>query len=169
MFDAQNIEDSIDGVRLTLIASPGQQKTIRSGVFWKRFRFARRTVERIEWVRAALESRSIAFNLDPELFGREPRDERITFSLMQTSDGYAAKSISPEINIGSPSKVWQYRRFRAFGRRYIFHPICLPFLSGRAKLQTYAGNIRCLNQQLDLPHRYSDCPNLQNNGSRLQI
>ena len=93
----QNIEDSVDGIRLTLLESPSQQKTIRSGVFWKRFRFARRTAERIESVKTALENRGIVFDLDPGLFGREPRDQRIVFSIGE----FPQPAIALEIDINS--------------------------------------------------------------------
>ncbi len=77
-----SIEASIDGMRLTIKAGSRQQKVIRSGVFWKRFQFARRTTARIEQVKTALYSRNISFDIDPNLFGHESRDEKITFSLL---------------------------------------------------------------------------------------
>jgi hypothetical protein len=78
-----SVESSVDGIHLSLLANASQRRMIRSGVFWKRFQFARRTSSRIELVKAALASRNIAFDLDPVLFGRESRDEKIIFSLVE--------------------------------------------------------------------------------------
>lgn len=81
MSNYDQIEESIVGLSLELLGTANKQKTMLSGSFWKRFRFRRRTQARIDEVMSALARRYITCDIDSHEFGKEPRDERITFFL----------------------------------------------------------------------------------------
>jgi len=58
------ISKTVEELYDSILATPKGQKRIRSGAFWKKFRFERRTRERVETVNAALRALGIVTNLD---------------------------------------------------------------------------------------------------------
>lgn len=80
------ISNVINDLYETLLTTSKKQRKIRSGTFWNKFRFERRTKERVEAVKAALKESSIQFNLDDMRFGVEKRNELLVFSLANSTD-----------------------------------------------------------------------------------
>lgn len=80
------IADVVNELYETLLTSGKKQRKIRSGTFWNKFRFERRTKERVEAVKSALKEKSIQFNVDDVRFGTEKRNELIVFSLLNSKD-----------------------------------------------------------------------------------
>lgn len=80
------ISNVINDLYGTLLTTSKNQRKIRSGTFWNKFRFERRTKERVEAVKSALKEKSIQFNLDDLRFGAEKRNELLVFSLANSKD-----------------------------------------------------------------------------------
>ena len=79
MVKASPINQVADELRESILATVKRQRRIRSGTFWNKFKFERRTKERIEAVRSALADRKIEINLEDSFFGVEKRGELIIF------------------------------------------------------------------------------------------
>jgi len=75
MAKSPSVSEVVDDIFKSILATPRGQRRIRSGTFWNRFGFERRTKERVEAVKIALKERAITFNLDDSLFGSEKRGE----------------------------------------------------------------------------------------------
>lgn len=80
MINNLTIHEIADEILQSILITSKKQRRIRSGSFWKKFGFERRTKERIEAVKSALNSRSITLNLDDSQFGAERRSELIILS-----------------------------------------------------------------------------------------
>lgn len=77
-----SISEVIDELYISVSASSKKQRQIRSSSFWKKFKFKRRTKERIESVKKNLADKRLQFNLEESLFGCEKRDQLIVFQLI---------------------------------------------------------------------------------------
>lgn len=81
MIDESLINQVADELRESILATVKRQRRIRSGSFWNKFKFERRTKDRVEAVKAALADRKIEINLEDSLFGAEKRGELIVFRI----------------------------------------------------------------------------------------
>ncbi len=80
MASVLSVSEISNEILQSILATSKKQRRIRSGTFWKKFGFERRTGERIESVKVALKERGIAFNLEDLRFGLERRSELIVLS-----------------------------------------------------------------------------------------
>ncbi len=91
-----SVPEVSDEILQSILATSKKQRRIRSGTFWKKFGFERRTRERIESIKIAFKKLGIAFNLEDERFGSERRSELIVLSYV--------KENLPRVNKESKSK-----------------------------------------------------------------
>lgn len=75
----------VDELFASIFATSKKQRKIRSGTFWNKFGFERRTKERVEAVKRALANREIDVNLEDSYFGTEKRGELIVLRSLVTS------------------------------------------------------------------------------------
>ena len=103
MVKASQINKVVDELRESILATVRRQRQFRSGTFWNKFKFERRTKERIESVKAALADRKIEINLEDSFFGTEKRGELIIFRMANgqppNKDKKKAAHGSPTIKI----------------------------------------------------------------------
>ncbi len=78
------ISQIVDEFHYSISATVRKQRRIRSGTFWSKFKFERRTRDRIEAVRTALEERRIKISLENSLFGSEKRSELLVLRLQDS-------------------------------------------------------------------------------------
>lgn len=84
MAKTSSVSEVIDEIFKSILATPKKQRRIRSGTFWNKFGFERRTKERVDAVKFALKERNIAINLENSLFGLEKRSELIVFKQLNS-------------------------------------------------------------------------------------
>lgn len=122
MSQEQTINQVADELRNSIGSAVRKQRRIRSGSFWSKFKFERRTKERVNAVKAALTDRRIEINLEDALFGSEKRGVQIIFRLRgKSSTTKKRKDVdlnAPPANkkeIGEPSfeNVHKYDRIEA--------------------------------------------------------
>jgi hypothetical protein len=100
MVKSSSINQAAEELRESILTTTKKQRRIRSGTFWNRFRFERRTKERVEAVKAALAERKIEFNLEDAFFGVEKRGEVIIFRIASDQPPINDKKKTPK---GTPS------------------------------------------------------------------
>jgi hypothetical protein len=83
MTNVLSVSEVSDEILQSILATSKKQRRIRSGTFWRKFGFERRTRERIESVKVAFNKRGIAFNLEDSRFGSERRSELIVLSYVE--------------------------------------------------------------------------------------
>lgn len=79
-----SVIEVVDDIFKSILPTLKKQRRMRSGTFWNKFRFERRTKERVEAVKTALKERAILINLEDALFGSEKRDEVIVLKLAES-------------------------------------------------------------------------------------
>ncbi len=97
-----SVSEVIDEIFSSILATPKKQRRIRSGAFWKKFRFERRTKERVEAVKSALKQRAITINLEDSLFGSEKRNEQIVLEITKSDKSLNSES---EVEFLNPPSV----------------------------------------------------------------
>ena len=106
MAQTQTIDQVADELRDSILATVRKQRRIRSGAFWSKFKFERRTKERVNAVKAALADRRIEINLEDALFGLEKRGEQIVFRLGgHPSSAETRKDVDPGTPLGNTKDV----------------------------------------------------------------
>lgn len=75
----KSIQQVVDEIQKSIVETTKKQRRIRSGTFWNKFGFERRTKERVEAVKDALGKYDVTYNLEDSLFGSEKRGELIIF------------------------------------------------------------------------------------------
>lgn len=100
----------VDEILNSMLASQKRQRRIRSGTFWNKFGFERRTKERVEAVKLALKERAISISLEDSLFGSEKRSELIIFK-----QNYSESPPVKHKEIGEPAfeSVHKYNRIES--------------------------------------------------------
>lgn len=86
------VSEVVDEIFKSILETPKKQRRIRSGAFWKKFGFERRTKERVEVVKSALKARAITINLEDSLFGLEKRSEQIVLKITDSEQSLNSKS-----------------------------------------------------------------------------
>lgn len=99
-----SISEVIDEISKFILATSKKQRRIRSGTFWNKFGFERRTKERVEAVKTALKERAITFNLEDSLFGSEKRGELIVLKQPDSESSQAAKEVTTKVQDAPPAK-----------------------------------------------------------------
>jgi len=104
MIKAQSVSDVVDEIFKSILATPKRQRRIRSGIFWNKFGFERRTKERVEAVKVALKERSITFNLEDSVFGSEKRGELIVLKQTESEVSQIAEASRSKVQDAPPVK-----------------------------------------------------------------
>ena len=99
-----SISEVADEILKSFLATSRRQRRIRSGTFWNRFGFERRTKERVEAVKVALKERAITFNLDDSLFGAEKRGELIVLKQVESDSSPIAEESTTKVQDAPPVK-----------------------------------------------------------------
>lgn len=97
MAKIQNISKVINDIVESISATSKKQRRIRSGTFWNKFGFERRTKERVEAVKSALKKHKITINLEDSLFGSEKRGELIVLSQNKSAKSQTKKEYVNEV------------------------------------------------------------------------
>ncbi|HEY0071232.1 MAG TPA: type I restriction enzyme HsdR N-terminal domain-containing protein [Chloroflexia bacterium] len=71
---AASIEQVVENIYQSVLATPKRQRRLLSKTFWDMFGFKVRSRQRIEQVRTALNQRHLLTNLSADLFGAEAKD-----------------------------------------------------------------------------------------------
>lgn len=71
---AASIEEVVEEIQKSVLATPKRQRRLLSRTFWDMFGFKVRNKQRIEQVRNALSQRQLFTNIPAELFGTEAKD-----------------------------------------------------------------------------------------------
>ncbi len=119
-----SVSEVVDEFLQSILSTPKKQRRIRSGTFWKKFGFERRTKERIESVKVAFKEQGIAFNLEDSRFGSERRSELIVLSYVKgklpqstVQAKHQSKAVLPakQKQIGEPAldSIHKYDRIQA--------------------------------------------------------
>lgn len=104
MLNIVSISEASDEILQSIMATSKKQRRIRSGTFWKKFGFERRTRERIESVKTAFRERGIAFNLEDSRFGLERRSELIVLSYINENLPQSATQAKSKNKVARPVK-----------------------------------------------------------------
>jgi len=80
--------DVVEDIFQSILATPKQQRKLRSSTFWDKFGFERRTKDRVEQVKEALRQRNIVLNVgdgafDDSAFGTESKHEWLVLSHLE--------------------------------------------------------------------------------------
>lgn len=77
------VTDVVDEIFQSILATPKRQRRLRSATFWDKFGFERRTKERVEQVRYALQKCDLIKNVDDATFGAENKNEWVILSYVE--------------------------------------------------------------------------------------
>ena len=67
------IQDVVEEMFQSILATPKRQRKLRSKTFWDKFGFSKRTKDRVSQVKEAFRQRGLLLNLDDESFGTEDK------------------------------------------------------------------------------------------------
>ncbi len=77
------VADVVEEILQSILATPKRQRRLKSSTFWDMFGFERRTKERVEQVREALQKCAVIMNIDDSNFGTEAKDEWVVLSYVE--------------------------------------------------------------------------------------
>ena len=101
------VADVVEEIFQSILATPKRQRRLKSSTFWKRFGFERRTKERVEQVREALQTRAVIMNIDDSNFGAEAKDEWIVLTYVEPELSQVATQAEPAIeDVPRPPDSW---------------------------------------------------------------
>jgi len=107
MTKSLSLQEVIDEIHQSILATPKRQRKLLSKTFWDRFGFKVRTKERVEEVRNGLHERQIIINIDPDRFGTEGKKEWIILTyLASTPPSIEASLPDAESMIPFPPDAW---------------------------------------------------------------
>ena len=107
-----SVSDVVEDIFQSILATPKQQRRLRSSTFWDKFGFKRRTEDRIQQVKEALRQRNIVLNVgldvgdsafDDTTFGTESKHEWLVLSHVVD---VPKPIIVPPQPIPTPSDSW---------------------------------------------------------------
>jgi hypothetical protein len=103
-----SVQDVIEEIFQSILATPKKQRRLRSATFWEKLGFKVRTKERVEMVKTALHQRSLVTNFDDSNFGGEDKDEWIVISYIapELPSGVIDHEQAPIIDIPIPDDAW---------------------------------------------------------------
>jgi len=107
MVKVLSVSEIADEILQSILATSKKQRRIRSGTFWRKFGFERRTKERIESVKAAFKERRIVFSLEDSHFGSERRSELIVLSYVEAKLPQNTTQAKPKAEVAPPVKLKQ--------------------------------------------------------------
>ncbi len=101
------VNDVIDEILESILATPKRQRRLKSSTFWNMFGFERRTKERVEQVIESLQKRAVIMNIDDSVFGSESRGEWITLSYVEPElPQVAVQATSTSKDVPTPPDSW---------------------------------------------------------------
>lgn len=102
-----SLNEVIEEIYQSILETPKKLKRLKSSTFWNKFGIERRTQERIDQVKKALEKRSIFFNIEDSHFGTESRQDWITLSYLEVEPPQLpTQEIKPNEKISTPTEDW---------------------------------------------------------------
>lgn len=102
MAKQKSIQDVVEEMFQSVLATPRHQRRLRSRTFWDKFGFKVRTKDRVSQVKDALRQRGMLVNFDDGVFGTEDRDEWLVLTYLDPSpQGNQPASATPV-----PSDEW---------------------------------------------------------------
>lgn len=122
MTKSKSLSQIVNELRESILVTSRKQRRIRSGTFWSKFGFERRTKERVEAVKVALADVKIEINLEDSFFGSEKRGElivlRVLGSTLNPENQRVKNHSTPPVilkEIGEPAfeSVHKYDRIEA--------------------------------------------------------
>lgn len=113
-----SLSEVIEEIYQSILETPKKQRRLKSSTFWNKFSIERRTQDRIDQVKKALEKRSIFLNIDDLHFGTESKQEWITLSYLEVEPPrLQIQEIKPDEKLFTPSEDWfkfiENREFRS--------------------------------------------------------
>jgi hypothetical protein len=101
------IQDVVEEMFQSVLATPKRQRKLRSKTFWDKFGFTKRTKDRVLQVKEAFRQRGLLLNLDDEIFGTEDKDEWIILTYIPQPNPPAILQDEPPAEaIPTPSDDW---------------------------------------------------------------
>jgi hypothetical protein len=106
MPNTASVEDVVEEIQKSVLATPKGQRRLLSKTFWDMFGFRVRSKQRIEQVRNALHQRHLLTNLSAELFGTEAKDSWLIITYDEGPSAVQASVSSGEHPQQMPSDAW---------------------------------------------------------------
>ena len=101
------IQDVIEEIFQSILATPRRQRKLLSKTFWDKFGFKVRTKDRVSQVKDALQQRGIFVNFDETVFGTEDKDEWVVLTYVEPPcPPTLMQQESPTPAIPTPSDDW---------------------------------------------------------------
>ncbi len=101
------VADVVEEIFQSILATPKRQRRLKSATFWDKFKFGRRTKERVEQVKDALRQRNVILNLDDDQFGMEAKDEWVILSYIEpVPPPGTTEAKASMIDIPMPPESW---------------------------------------------------------------
>lgn len=101
------INEVIEEIYQSLLATPKRQRRLKSSTFWSKFGVGRRTPERVKQIREGLAKRSIISNIEDLNFGNESREDWITLSYLEAEPPQLSISeTDPNEKTFFPPEAW---------------------------------------------------------------
>lgn len=102
-----SIQDVVEEMFQSILATPKRQRRLRSKTFWDNFGFKVRTKDRVIQVKGALRERGLLVNLDENIFGTEDKDEWVILSYIEPPHPPVVLQASlPTTEIPTPTDAW---------------------------------------------------------------
>lgn len=100
------IEEVVDEIFQSILATPKRQRRLLSKTFWDKFGFKVRSQERVEEVRKALDQRSLMIRLEDAAFGEEDREKWIILTYIEPKlePGLGVRTLTQQIS--PPPDAW---------------------------------------------------------------
>lgn len=98
------VAEVVEEIYQSILASPKRQRRLRSKTFWGKFGFERRTKERVEKVKDALQRRNVILNIDEAVFGAEDRDAWLVLTYVESPAGTPVEH--PLAAVPTPPSSW---------------------------------------------------------------
>lgn len=113
-----SLNEVIEDIFQSILATPKKQRRLKSSTFWNKFGIERRNPERIRLVKDALGKRSVVFNIEDSHFGSESKEDWITLSYLEAEPPQLpVNEIKPNGKTFLPSDDWfnlmEKRRFES--------------------------------------------------------
>lgn len=105
MAKQKSIQDVVEEMFQSVLATPRHQRRLRSKTFWDNFGFKVRTKDRVSQVKDALRQRGMLVNFDDTVFGTEDRDEWIILTYVEPPRP-PTQGHQPDVATPMPSDEW---------------------------------------------------------------
>jgi hypothetical protein len=102
-----SIQDVVEEMFQSVLATPKRQRRLRSKTFWDNFGFKLRTKDRVSQVKDALRQHGLLVNGDEDVFGTEDKDEWVILTYVEPPRPAAVlQEELPTTEIPTPGDDW---------------------------------------------------------------